>query len=144
MNRFQRLAARSLALLVVLGFGTVCFGQNYGSISGTVFDPTGAVIPGASVTATNTATGVASATITLGDGNFVLPQLQPGNYSLAVTADGFRGYVRDDLQVQVSGRLTLSIDLELGSTTDVVTVTETIPLLRTEDAQKSDRSHVVL
>src|SRR6202163_4066302 len=58
-------------------------------ISGTVVDPQGAVVPGAKVTATNQATGVGRSVNTTSTGNYVIPNLQPGTYSVAVDAKGF-------------------------------------------------------
>src|SRR5580765_8631805 len=58
-------------------------------ISGTVVDPQGAVVPGAKVTATNSATGVQRSVNTTSTGNYVIPNLQPGKYDVAVSAKGF-------------------------------------------------------
>ena len=98
------------------------FAQGYGSISGTVTDSTGAVVPDAVVTATQTATGLAIKTSTGGQGNYVFPTLAPSVYNLSVAHAGFQSYNQKDLQLRADGTLTANIVLKAGSTTETVTV----------------------
>ncbi|MDQ2775068.1 MAG: TonB-dependent receptor [Acidobacteriota bacterium] len=132
--RMVTLAALIIAVLCVPAFAQ----QGYGSIGGTVQDPSGASVPNASITVTNMATGIASRLASLSDGNYLAPQLTPGNYQLAVEASGFKKYVSDGIVVHVADRLVLNIPLQLGSSAETVTVTGETSPLRTEDAQTGE------
>jgi hypothetical protein len=97
--------------------------QGYGSISGTVTDPTGAVVPGADVTATQAATGLMVKTTSNEQGQFSLPSLAPAVYNLAVTAAGFQAYTLNGLQVRADASVTSNAVLHPGSAAETVTVT---------------------
>jgi len=105
-----------------------------GNIVGRVTDPTGAVIPGAEVRVTNAATGVAAATKTNASGNFFLPYLLPGTYTLTVELTGFKKFVREGVQVRVNDRVELNLELQVGSVSESVEVTAETPLLQTAEA----------
>src|SRR5258708_6524134 len=126
-------------LLAAAGLWMVCascaWAQNTGSISGVITDESGAVVPNASVTATNTQTGVAVKATSLSDGQFLLGSLQPGTYLTSVEVTGFKRYSGSGIEVHVRDKLTLNIPPPGGTTQDAVTVTAEAPLLRTEDAQ---------
>jgi hypothetical protein len=111
-----------------------------GTITGTVSDATSAVIPGASITAVNAATGTKYETISTETGNFTLTQVPPGAYQLSVELPGFKKYVRQGINVLVAQTLRIDVSLEVGAATDEVTVNADAPLLRTES---SDLSHNV-
>ena len=91
-------------LLLISAFGACAWAQiQSGRITGTVFDPNKAVIPNASVTVTETATNVARQTTTNGSGAYVVPALNPGIYTMSVTAPGFgrhRAFRRRDASRQ--------------------------------------------
>src|SRR5438477_10679543 len=74
-----------------------------GSISGTVKDPSGAVIPGAMVTVTNSGTGIQNNTVADSKGDYTFPTLVPGRYDLEVMAEGFRIHKRSGLIVNADG-----------------------------------------
>jgi outer membrane receptor protein involved in Fe transport len=106
-----------------------------GQIKGVVTDPTGAVIPGAVVTAVSLDNGFARSTVSGSDGSFLIPLLDPQNYRLQVVASKFEKLERGPITVQVTetadvGRLTLTI----GAQSETVTVTSQEALLDTEDA----------
>jgi hypothetical protein len=125
-----RLLAFGLLLCVVaipLGAQTTS-----GSIVGTVTDPSGGVIAGASVTITNTDTGIAVKTTTDNAGNYVVTPLQVGRYSVAVEAAGFKKSVRSDITVNVQDRIRADAALEVGAVTDTVQVEAAAPLLQTD------------
>src|ERR1700757_791429 len=86
------LGIRITGLILCLLFATATFAQEgiNASLSGSVSDPTGALIPGVEVTAKNTATGVASTTITNESGTYRFPSLQPGSYEATATLAGFQ------------------------------------------------------
>src|SRR5215216_964562 len=91
-------------------------------IRGIVRDPNGAVVPGATVKATDNSTGVEQTTVTSSDGGFIFPTLQFGSYKLTVTATGFQNAVIAMVVVE-SGRTTnVSVDLSLGAATDTVQI----------------------
>ncbi len=106
------------------------FGQaNTGSIQGTVRDSLDAVIPFASVTATNTATGVARNSPVNASGEYTIPFLSPGTYTVTAEAKGFRRAALDGIVVRVGDRLAIDLKLDPGAQTEVVTVRATTPLL---------------
>ena len=111
-----------------------------GTITGTISDPTNAVIPGASVVATNAETGAKYETISTETGNYTLAQLPPGTYQLSAELPGFKKYIRQGITVLVAQTLRLDVGLQVGAATDEVTVNADAPLLRTES---SDVSHNV-
>src|SRR5580698_1746958 len=108
------------AMLGVLG--PVARAQGNGSVSGTVTDTTGAVIPDAEVTATQAGTGLQLKTSTSGAGTYVFPTLAPSVYNLAVSHAGFQTYRENALQVRADDALTANEALKAGSTAETVTV----------------------
>src|SRR6516225_8938716 len=97
--------------------------QITGSIRGTVTDPMGAVIQGASVTARQGETGLSRSTTTDRSGNYVVLELPVGHYRLQVTAKGFQEYVQDGISVNVNEAVSVSPHLAIGSEIKVVQVT---------------------
>ncbi len=127
--------------LLVLALVSTAFGQSdRGTITGAVSDPTGAVIPGASITAANTETGTKYETISTETGNYTLPQLPPGVYQITIELPGFKRYVRQGITVLVAQTLRIDVPLEVGAAGEEITVSADAPLLRTES---SDLSHNV-
>lgn len=105
-----------------------------GRISGRVLDPAGAAVPNVEVAALNPATGVRIISKTNDVGVYELPFLNPGVYTLSVSAPGFRSYERTDLEVRVADRLTVDIALEVGQVTESVTVSGQASLLEISTA----------
>ncbi|PYT27863.1 MAG: TonB-dependent receptor [Acidobacteria bacterium] len=103
-----------------------------GSILGTVSDPTGAIIGGATVTIANMDTGIAVKTSTDSTGNYVVTPLAIGRYSVTVEASGFKKSVRTDITVNVQDRVRVDVALEVGAVTDTVEVQASAPLLQTD------------
>src|SRR6266567_1089170 len=125
-----------MSLLVCLsGFG---FGQktNYGDVRGTVTDTSGAAISGATVTVTNNDTGVVTKFVTNNEGLYDTNSILPGNYTISFSKEGFGTLKRGPIPLQV-GIVTVDASLKVGSSSEVVEVTSTAPLLKTEDAQVS-------
>ena len=110
--------------------------SNQGTITGTVSDPAGAVVPTAQIEIKNTDTGVIYRGGTSGTGNFVLP-VPTGTYQISVTAAGFKKYVQENVQVVSATDTRKDVRLELGAATETVTVEDTAPLLKTESAEVS-------
>ncbi|MDE3195763.1 MAG: TonB-dependent receptor [Acidobacteriota bacterium] len=114
------------------------FAQNdRGTITGEVKDQGGAVIPNATVVAINTANGAQFKTTTTATGNYTIPSLPVGRYSLSVEVTGFRKFVQQNIEIQVSITNRIDITLQVGATSDTVTVTAEAPQLKTENAEQS-------
>src|SRR3984957_13675162 len=96
--------------------------QITGNIRGTVTDPTGAVIPGAAVTARQAETGLSRSTTTERNGTYVLLELPVGHYSLQVAAKGFQEYVQDGIMLNVNETASVSPHLAVGSENQQVLV----------------------
>src|ERR1051326_3113959 len=108
-----------------------------GTITGTVADPAGAVVASAPLQAKNIQTGVLYEAATSTTGNYTIPQLPVGTYEVTVTVPGFKKYTRAGLEVQGAQALRGDIALEVGSSSESVTVTEAAPLLKTESGELS-------
>jgi hypothetical protein len=108
-----------------------------GTITGTVSDPAGAVVANAPIQAKNVDTGVVYEGATSATGNYTLVQLPAGNYEVTVTVSGFKKYTRSGLTVQVAQTLRIDVVLEVGATSDSVTVSEAATLLKTESGELS-------
>ena len=111
---------------------------NTAEIRGTVTDKRGAPIPGATVTALNTANGLQIRRLTDNEGRYFLPSLNVGEYTVTVSLEGFKQFSQKGLVLQVGQKLELPVHLELGDTSEIVTVIAGAALLRTEDAQVAD------
>lgn len=109
-----------LSLLLV--FTPHLAAQGFGSIQGTVSDPSGALIPGATVVATVVNTGQTITVPSNQSGRFVFPQLLPTQYSISVTSPGFANYQRNGITLEADQSLTLNLRLTIGSSEKVVTV----------------------
>jgi hypothetical protein len=112
--------------------------QTRGTFTGLVSDPTGAVIPGATVTATNEGTGVATARSTNGEGLYTIPDLQPGYYTLRAAAQGFKALVNAHIELTVGYTQKVNFKLEVGSVTQSVTVESQAPAVDTETDRMSE------
>jgi hypothetical protein len=105
-----------------------------GTIQGTVTDPAGAVVAGATVTAVNVSTGVETSFKTTDAGLFVLTPLQAGEYTVTVKATGFSAITQKNIVVAALATVGLNPRLQLGTTTETITVTDAPPTLHTDDA----------
>jgi len=124
-------------LLAVVSFaGSTARAQlsGTGAISGTVEDPTGAVVANAEVKATDIDTNVVTSRITTSAGAFNITALIPGTYTVTVTAKGFEGYKQENVTVNALETVGLNMKLTVGSATETVTITTAPPLLQTQDA----------
>jgi len=100
-------------------------------ITGTVKDSSGGVLPGADVTATQTATGFKRATVTDGTGSYTLPNLPIGPYRLDVTLSGFRSYSQTGIVLQVNADPVIPVVLPLGDLNETISVVSATPLVET-------------
>jgi hypothetical protein len=108
--------------------------QGRGTILGTVTDSTGAVVPGATVTITNTATNVAMTVTTNNDGNYAVPNLLVGSYAVTVTKEGFKQGVRSGITLEVDQKAEINVSLEVGTVSEVVEISGQGPLVDTTTA----------
>ena len=126
--------------VVVLFAAAGLFASPTGSIVGFVKDPSGAIVPGAKITLTETATNARLFAATSENGEFQFPQLPPASYVLTVEAAGFKRATVASLVVQVDQVTRADVTLEVGAITDVVEVAAVTPLL---ESDKSTMSNVV-
>ena len=115
-----------------LAFATSVWAQAVSQIQGTVQDSTGATVPGAEVKATQTATGTVRTTTSAGDGNYVLPNLPTGPYTIEVTKQGFTKYVQTGVVLQVASSPTIDIALKVGAVNESVQVEANATLVETQ------------
>lgn len=106
-----------------------------GSIQGVVTDATGAVIPGATVTATNVATGVKTQRQTTEAGLYVITPLPPGEYTVTASIAGFKPIVQEKVIVDALSTVAVNLSLQVGAVTETVTVSEAPTPLNTSDAR---------
>jgi Carboxypeptidase regulatory-like domain len=106
-----------------------------GRILGRIADPSGAVLSGAKITATNDATGVVHDAVSNDSGDYVFPELPVGTYSLAFDLSGFKKSVRHGITLDVNQVITLNMTMQLGAAQEVVDVTSEAPLVETSSTQ---------
>ena len=128
--------SRNLTSLVFLTAAALFAQSNQGTITGTVSDPAGAVVPAAQIEIKNSETGVVYRGGTSATGNYVL-SLPAGTYEISVNAAGFKKFVQQNVAVVVATDTRKDVKLELGNANEVVTVADTAPLLKTESGEMS-------
>src|SRR6266851_2955802 len=105
------------------------------TLIGTVTDSSGATIPNATVTVTETQTGVSRKTATTSDGVYTIPYLAPGVYRIEVENAGFKKFSRDNGGLTVSSTVPVDASLEAAATTETVEVTAESPMLQTDRSE---------
>ena len=124
--------------IVCLFFTMAAFAQSdRGTITGTVQDPAGGVIPTAAVVARHAETGSQYQTTTTSTGNYTLPQLPLGSYDVTVEAPGFEKFVQQGIRIFAAQTERIDITLRVGANTESVTVSADASLLKTENAEQS-------
>ena len=109
------------------------FAQEYrGTISGSVTDPTGAVVAGAKVTVTETQTGTRVDTLSDSSGQYTAPFLAPGDYSILVRMEGFKEFVRKGFHLGAGDHLAIDARLQVGDTSQSVEVSSEVPMVNAE------------
>jgi hypothetical protein len=131
MNKFAHVA-------VYLFIAAMSFAQSdRGVITGTVTDPAGAVVPNATVTATNLETATVYKVATTTTGDYTIPSVAVGSYQVSVEAPGFEKFVQNGITVNVAQTDRIDVVLKIGSTADTVTITADAALLKTENAEQN-------
>jgi outer membrane receptor protein involved in Fe transport len=127
----------SILIAGMLLTGNATAQETTGNIGGTVTDPSGSVIQDATVTATNTGTGVTRTTKTTSSGVFALNALPVGNYSLRVENPGFKSFEATGIRLDVNDRLNYAVKLEVGAIGQRVEVSAAAVQLQTETSEIS-------
>src|ERR1051325_1176881 len=125
----------ALCLLSLLSIHTFAQSQTSGRISGTVRDEQGAALPGAEVIVTSKATSESRQVTSDADGNYFIPLLPPGEYTVTVTVQGFKKYVSEDVRVTITETTPINPVLSVGEVQEAVTVSAAPPVVQTEGAQ---------
>ncbi|MCU1326189.1 MAG: hypothetical protein JWN34_1559 [Bryobacterales bacterium] len=123
--------------MLLLATATAFAQSDRGTITGTVTDPSGAIIPTATIKATNTETGAKYETTTTSTGNYTLPQLSAGVYDLETVSPGFATIVQKGIRIQVASTNRIDIKLQVSATNESITVVSDAPLLKTESGEQS-------
>jgi Carboxypeptidase regulatory-like domain/TonB dependent receptor-like, beta-barrel len=134
---FRRLGILTcLSVFVCLSLAATGFAQQTsGTIAGTVIDPSGAVVPGVGVTATNQSTGLTRTTSTNTHGQYRIPYLPVGTYTVRTSKEGFVSQEQKGITLEILQVRSVDFSLQLGSVTQTVTVTGQTPLLETQTSE---------
>src|SRR5687767_13717221 len=124
----------TLALIVVLTTATAWAQLSTAELNGRVTDSSGAVLPGVTVTATQTATGLVRTVVTDDSGSYLLSALPTGPYRLEMSLQGFRSYAQTGIVLQVGATPTINAVLDLGALEETVTVDAAAPLVDVRSA----------
>ncbi len=130
-------ALRSFSILLLMVSAALAQ-ESTGSISGTVNDPSGAVVPQAEITVTNVQTGNVRKEHSNSAGLFVATNLAVGDYTVTAEARGFKKFEATHIRLDVNDRLTIPVHLEIGGATEIVSVSESGAQLQTQSAELSD------
>jgi hypothetical protein len=125
----------TLIALALLFTGLALAQGQVGTLSGTVTDPAGAVVPGATVVARNLSTAVETSTTTTNAGAYTIPYLPAGTYTVRVTAAGFRTATAENVTVRVAQSQTEDIKLEVGAVTEQVVVSAQAEVVESGSAE---------
>jgi Carboxypeptidase regulatory-like domain/TonB dependent receptor/TonB-dependent Receptor Plug Domain len=138
MNRYGFASAvrpiLAVLFLTAIGVTSLRAQVDTGSITGTVTDPSGAVVSGAKVTLTNEGTGTSLSTTTGADGVYEFSPVRIGTYKLDLSAGGFKKEIQTHVVVDVSARVPANFKLQPGAVSETVEVTSAAPVLQSQDA----------
>jgi hypothetical protein len=138
MPQDKRLVVVASIFAAMILAGAPAVAQFASTLEGTVTDPSGAVVPAATVTITNEATGVSQSGYTTKAGYYRFPALPGGYYTLRVTLQGFKSWVRERVRLESTQTRAVNVSLEMGSAnSEEVTVTAEAPLVETSQARVS-------
>lgn len=131
MSRFRFASLACSALLLVMLASSGAWAQFSSGLEGTVFDPTGAVVPNANVTIKQVSTGVEHTTVTSSAGSYRFTSLPPSVFTVTVKAPGFETAALSEISIQVAETRTLNVTLKLGAATQSIEVTASALLVST-------------
>ncbi len=130
----KHIFARLIVVCAIMLWAASAWGQASTTLRGSITDPSGAAIPGATVTIVNPSTSVTRKTTTVANGTYVFTQVPPGTYTLTVKANGFQVYRRTGVVLRVALPAALNVAMKVGAVTQVVSVSGEAPLLNTTNA----------
>ncbi len=133
---------RSTPILILVGLALTLFclspalaQSGRGTLTGTVKDTSGAIVPAAEVTITNMETGVQIKAVATSAGVYHVPYIPPGKYTISASSTGFKKTVLENIEVHVAEVVTADVVLQVGQITDSVTVTSSAPMLEKASAE---------
>lgn len=137
-KNFMKIRQIIFAVFAVMGLAAALLAQSFttGAVGGAVTDPSGAAVPGATVTLLSLTQGTTATRATDSQGRYSFPLLAPGQYKITVSVHGFKTSARV-VNVVLDGTSSAPFKLQLGSATQVVNVTSSTPLLQTSSANVS-------
>jgi hypothetical protein len=124
-SEIRRTACLLTALLTFFFVSTISAQEFRGTITGTVSDPNGAVVPGASITVKNVETNITNTVTSNSEGSYTVPLLQPGTYTVSAAATGFKTSTIENIAVRVDDRLTVDVQMQVGAAAEVNIVANT-------------------
>src|SRR5437762_10006766 len=128
---------RNLIVTLTLSVSALAFAQSdRGTITGTISDPANAVIASANVVARHLETGASYQSATTVTGNYTIASLPDGAYELTVEVPGFKKFTQSGIIVQVQQIARIDVIMQVGATTESITVNAAAPLLKTESAEQ--------
>jgi len=136
-RKLSRFAVLSLFVLFLAVFAAPAFAQE-ATVVGTVTDPSGAAVPNVSITITNTDTGISRTLVTGSQGEYVLPDLGIGHYTVRAQATGFKAVEQKGLVLAVGDRTRVDFKLTLGTATEQVTVEAAAIAVQADSGEVSD------
>src|SRR5450432_4365773 len=136
-RKLSRFAVLSLFVLFLAVFAVPAFAQE-ATVVGTVTDPSGAAVPNVSITITNTDTGLSRTLVTSAQGDYVVPDLGIGHYSVRAQATGFKAVEQKGLVLAVGDRARVDFKLTLGTATEQVTVEAAAIAVQADSGEVSD------
>ena len=136
MSKRFPISLYNVLVVIVAGlFSSVAFAQsNEGALAGAILDPSGSVVPAASVTARNTSNGQTFDTVSTGSGDYRFPSLAIGAYEVSASAKGFSTSKQTGVIIQIQSTTSLNISLSVGSAAQTVEVNANAPQLQTESS----------
>lgn len=122
----KQITRRTIFMLLLFSWTSPAFTQGTAVIYGTVYDSTGALLPGVQVVARNTSTNGQRASVTGEEGSFVISNLPVGNYELSATLPGFKRHVEQNIRLQVDENRRVNVTLQIGEIAESVTVSSEV------------------
>ena len=138
-RRLLRLGLSAVLTLAVSAGGSVVYAQggSTATLSGTVTDPSGAVLPGVTITAKHLGTAVATTSVTNSEGAFTMPSLPIGSYEVTASLEGFKTSVIKSLGLTSAQPIDVKVTLEVGGVSELVTVASTSEIIQTQSTTVS-------
>ena len=137
MKTFSKSLSALIGIFFVLG-SMAAWASITGSISGVVTDPTGAVVPGVTVVATDIATNIQHTTVTDAKGFYAFPALNVGTYNVAVSQPGFRDFLESSVIINANSAIRIDIKMEIGAVSNTVKVRSDVLQVDTQSTQMGD------